>query len=212
MANLITPLATLAWPAFWTPRLSKNPEPGEAAKYQGTFLFTPADEETEAFKAIVKEFNRILIEKLTVDKARIFLKDKPEKNIIKRDIETQGYPTEYSCYIKTQNKSKPVVLSTREGRDDKGKPTGLPEHISDPDDIYPGVRGRGNITPAWYDITGKTKGVTIYLNGFQKVADGDRLDGRATSSAVAGMFGFTQRAESMELTSAEDDNIADLLK
>jgi hypothetical protein len=209
MANLITPECTLTWPAFWTPRLSKNPEPGETAKYQGTFLFTPEDEETDAFKAIVKEFNRILIEKLTVDKARIFLKEKPEKNIIKRDIESAGYPTIYSSYIKTQNKSKPAVFYNREGLDDKGKPTGKPAIITGPDEIYPGVRGRANISPAWYDIPGKTKGVTLYLNAFQKTADAERLDGRTTADAAAAQFGFTERAVAMDMTTADD--FADLL-
>jgi hypothetical protein len=73
--------------------------------------------------------------------------------------------------MNVKNKSKPGIVSTYPGPD--GKPT----PIDDTNAIYAGCRVRASLRAYAYDVSGN-KGVAFSLGNLQKLADGDRLDGR----------------------------------
>lgn len=55
-------------------------------------------------------------------------------------------------------------------------------------EIYNGVLGVAVVVPSAYSVSGE-RGVTLYLQGFQKVEDGERLRGQDVSSLFKPMMG-----------------------
>ena len=77
--------------------------------------------------------------------------------------------------MNVKNKSKPGIVSIYAGAD--GKPTS----IEDPAQIYAGCKVRASLRAYAYDVSGN-KGVAFSLGNLQKLADGERLDGRVKAA------------------------------
>jgi hypothetical protein len=107
-------------------------------------------------------------------KAEGLIRDGKLKMPFRNDGEEKGYP-EGSVFMNVKNKAKPGIVGIYPGAD--GKP--LP--IDDPAQIYAGCKVRASLRAYAYDVSGN-KGVAFSLGNLQKMADGDRLDGRVRAT------------------------------
>ena len=88
----------------------------------------------------------------------------------KDKLTERGYPPG-SIYINVRSKLSPGIVSRYAGVD------GKPERITDPGQIYSGCIVRASLNAFAYDRAGN-RGISLGLNNIQKLADGERLDGR----------------------------------
>ena len=82
----------------------------------------------------------------------------------------KGYPPG-SVYINVRSKQTPGIVSRFAGED------GRPLRINDPSEVYSGCQVRASLNVFAYDRAGN-RGISLGLNNVQKLADGERLDGR----------------------------------
>ena len=76
-----------------------------------------------------------------------------------------------SVYINVRSKQKLGIASKYAG------PDGKPQVITDPGEVYSGCKVRATLSVFAYDKAGN-HGISFGLNNVQKLADGERLDGR----------------------------------
>lgn len=162
MTKVISPQAVLSYPHLFEPNL---PPGATEPVYSCALVFEKGTDLSELKKAALAAAT----EKFG-NKAEGLIRDGKLKMPFRNDAEDKGYP-EGSIFMNVKNKSKPGVVSTYPGPD--GKPTA----IDSPDQVYAGCRVRASLRAYAYDVSGN-KGVAFSLGNLQKLADGDRLDGR----------------------------------
>lgn len=59
--------------------------------------------------------------------------------------------------------------------------TGRPKLIEAPSDVYPGCYGRGEVNAYYWEFMGK-KGISLGLQNFQKIKDGEQFGGRGNAA------------------------------
>jgi hypothetical protein len=160
--SIITPVATLSYPALFAPKAGLN---GQEAQYGCALVFAPGTDLTElkqaAGEAMQEKWGAKALELLRGGKLRMpFREDSVDK----------GYP-EGSIFINVKSKTKPGIVGRFAGAD------GKPVPITREEDIYPGCQVRASLRCFAYDTNGN-RGVSFSLGNLQKLADGDRLDGR----------------------------------
>lgn len=160
--TLITPEAILNWPAIFEPKMA----PGATeAKYSCVLIFEQGTD-LSALKAAAMEAFR---EKWG-DKTKGLLEAGRLKSPFRNDSEEKGYPAG-SVFLTATSKTPPGVVDRFAG------PDGKPRPITDPIELYSGCKVRASISFYAYDTNGN-KGVAVGLRNLQKLADGQRLDGR----------------------------------
>lgn len=172
MANihLITGKGRFNYPYVFKPR---EEEDDKGARYTVDFLISKKDRET------VKALRKAIWDAIVANKE--FLKIKRDLNDLDDLPESFKYPLkdgdrkdnageEYEgCfYITPWSKDKPGIVG----------PGVRP--IEDPQEFYSGCYGRISISIGTFDYKGK-RGLSIFLNNIQKLADGDRLDNRRSA-------------------------------
>ena len=164
--KVISPAAILSYPHLFEPNLP----PGAAEPvYSCALIFEKGTDLGELKKAALAAAT----EKFG-NKAEALIRDGKLRMPFRTDGEEKGYP-EGSIFMNVKNKSKPGIVSVYPGPD--GKPT----TIDDPAQIYAGCKVRVSLRAYAYDVSGN-KGVAFSLNNLQKLADGDRLDGRVKAA------------------------------
>lgn len=153
-ASLMTPAATAIFVYVWEPRPSMNE--GNPAQYCISLLFKKNADITVLRKAA----RAAAIAKF--GDAGKKLKD-PFRSVDEMDNPIPGYRG--GVFITAKSKQKPGIVD----RD--------LSPITDQLDFYPGCVCRATVAPFAFDKKG-SKGVTFLLNNIQKIADGDRLDGK----------------------------------
>ncbi len=181
---MITPVATISYPHVDNPQPGPPPKPGEApkpGKYSAAFLFAHGTDLSELkaaaieaartkFGASIKTANGTIV---PIEKA--FDLDLL-KSPFRTDALRKGYP-EGTVYINARSDQKPGAAYAYAGTD--GKPALVPaEKIKD--EFYAGAQVRASVTAFGYDREGN-KGVSFALNNIQKIADGERIDGRVAA-------------------------------
>ena len=166
MSKIITPQAVLSYPHLFEPNL---PPGASEAVYSCALVFEKGTDLGELRKAAIAAAN----EKFG-NKAEALVRDGKLRLPFRTDAEDKGYP-EGAVFMNVKNKSKPGIVSIYAGAD--GKPTS----IEDPAQIYAGCKVRASLRAYAYDVSGN-KGVAFSLGNLQKLADGDRLDGRVKAS------------------------------
>jgi hypothetical protein len=162
MSALITPKGRLSYPHLFEPQIPPNQtEP----VYSCTLVF----EDGTDLSALEKEVERVAKDKWG-DKYAALQKTGKIRSPFRLDGEEKGYP-EGSVFINIKSKAAPGIVSIFPGDD------GKPAKITDPSQIYAGCFARASVRAFAYDTQGN-KGVSFALNNIQKLADGDRLDGR----------------------------------
>ncbi len=162
MTKVITPEAVLSYPHLFEP----NTPPGAAEPvYSCALVFTKGTDLSELKKAALAAAQ----EKFG-NKAESLIRDGKLRMPFRTDAEDKGYP-EGSVFMNVKNKSKPGIVSIYPG------PDGKPQPINDEGQIYAGCKVRASLRAYAYDVSGN-KGVAFSLGNMQKMADGERLDGR----------------------------------
>ena len=178
-ATLITPEATIAYVNIFTPRMPPKPKPGQEADFSCTLLFTPAATQTTEFQKILEEVQALAIEKVGADKFKMLMADGKIRLPFKKDIESSGFPAEYSIYIRAKAKQKPGVVSKYEDPRNPGRFA----PITDPSELWAGCKVKASIGFYWYDTDGN-KGIGVGLRNLIVVdnsKDLPRLDNRKTA-------------------------------
>lgn len=182
--RLITPLATANYPNLFVPRPPKNAKPGQKARCSTDLLFPHLDKMPPAdqarYKAIHAACIKAAVDKWGEEKVTKWLKDDKLKLPFKKDIASRDLDEErFGSYIQPWTQNPPGVVSNKaypKGHEKAGKP--IP--IVDPKDIYSGCLVRASVRPWVYDTDGN-RGVSLGLQNVQKVADGERMDGRVAA-------------------------------
>lgn len=178
-AKLKTPRAILSYPHLHTPQESSN---GKAPKYGAALIFTPEvlaiPEERALFDALKQALKDAAIAKFGADKVAALFKNPNFKPGIRTDAK-DGYP-EGSVYINARAAQQPgFVYAHAEPGTNPPKPARIPlDKIKD--ELYPGAIVRASVSAFGFDTDGN-KGVSFGLNNIQKLADGERLDGRVAA-------------------------------
>lgn len=163
MSKVITPTAILSYPHLFEPQIA----PGASdPAYSCTLVF----EDGTDLSSMKKIANDVGLEKWGA-KFAAAVKENKIRMPFRMDGEEKGYP-EGSIFINCKNKAAPGIVSIYPG------PDGKPKKITDPSEVYAGCKVRVSLRAFAYDVNGN-KGVSFALNNVQKVADGQRLDGRS---------------------------------
>jgi hypothetical protein len=162
MAAVITPKGRLSYPHLFEPQLPPN---GKEAVYSCTLVF----EDGTDLSALEKLADEAGTEKFGAKYAAL-KKSREFRMPFRTDGEAKGYP-EGSTFINIKSKNAPGIVSIYPGED------GKPAKITDPSQVYAGCFARASVRAYGYDTAGN-KGIAFALNNVQKLADGDRLDGR----------------------------------
>lgn len=192
MSKIITPKAMLSYPHLFTPQAAQD---GGKEKYSCALVFD-ADTDISFLKKAAIE---TAIEKWG-EKAKDMIR-KGQLRMPFRDGGEKDYP-EGSTFINVRSDRQPGIVSLIP--DPK---TGRPLPITDPDDVYAGAIVRASIAPFAYDTNGN-RGVSFALNNIQKLADGERIDGRtraedefdADPNAVASLEDLTDDSAQQDET------------
>lgn len=162
MSKVISPSAILSYPHLFEP----NTPPGATeAVYSCALIFEKGTDLGELKKAALAAAQ----EKFG-NKAEALIRDGKLRLPFRNDGEDKGYP-EGSTFMNVKNKVKPGIVSIFPG------PDGKPSPITDEAQVYAGCKVRASLRAYAYDVSGN-KGVAFSLGNLQKLADGERLDGR----------------------------------
>lgn len=96
------------------------------------------------------------------------------KSPFRRDAEAKGYKAG-SMFINVRSDQKPGAVYSYPGPDGVHPAIVPADNVKE--DLYAGCSVRASLTAFGYDTSGN-KGVSFALNNVQKLADGERLDGR----------------------------------
>lgn len=161
MGRLITPEAIVSYPHLAVPQAGPG---GGEPKYSVVLVFPEGSDLRPLQKAVLEA-----AEAQWPGKAQSMIKAGKLRLPFRDDWEEKGYP-ENSTFISPKSKEKPGLVSRYAG------PEGKPLPI-EADELYAGSRARASIRAFAYDVNGN-RGVSFALNNIQKLADGERLDGR----------------------------------
>ena len=159
----ITPKGRLSYPHLFEPQIP----PGAAEPVYSCALVFEDGTDLRELEQIAEQVGR---EKWG-DKYAALAKAGKIRSPFRTDGEPKGYP-EGSIFINVKSKQAPGIVSIFPGAD------GKPQKIEDPSDVYAGCYARASVRAYAYDVSGN-KGVSFALNNLQKMADGERMDGRS---------------------------------
>lgn len=162
--STVTPKAILSYPHLFVPQVFQE---GQKPKYSCALVFEAGTD--------INELKRLALEAAKAkwgDKAEGMIRDGTCNLPFHNDgHEKKGYP-EGSVYMNVRTTRKPGIVSVFPG------PDGKPLPLNSEEEIYPGCIVKASVGAFAYDRQGN-KGVSFGLNNLQKLADGERLDGRA---------------------------------
>jgi len=184
MAKLFTPVATLSYPALFSPKAVAGSKP----KYGAVLVFLPdANGKLRDIKGGVTDLKEMMeaakavaIEKWGDKYAQYYKVD----NLFHTD-EDKGYPPG-AIFInigapgedKNGNKLPgPGVVSKF-----KDPATGKARIITDPSEMYPGCQVVATVNPYAWEYEKIKRGVSFGLQNICKVGEGERLDGRKSAA------------------------------
>ena len=160
---IITPKAILSYPRLFAPEAQNE---GDTPKYSCALVFEDGTDLKSLKQAAVEAARERF-----GDKADNMIKGGKLRMPVRTDSVEKGYP-EGSTFMNVRTTKKPGIVSIYPG------PDGKPLPIADEDEMYPGCVVRASLACYAYDTNGN-RGVSFALNNLQKVAEGERLDGRA---------------------------------
>lgn len=163
---LISPVGIAHWLHIWKPQVNEE-NPDQEPKFSVTLVFSKKTNIEYLEKAIraaaIAKFKGKAKAMLKSNKLTLPIRDGDE------EVDDNDKPKYKGCYF--------IVAKTtqRPGVVDQDR-----EPIEDQFDLYAGCKVRLSLFPFAYNVKGN-KGVTFMLNNVQKIADGERLSGRAAA-------------------------------
>jgi len=168
--GVVTPFATLAFPALFTPRRRVKDDPTSQLVYSATLIFSPDEQNTPAFEAL-KAAARDEFKAKYPDKKMVGAYANPFRKGSEVDYEGFG---EEDIYIAVRTTDKPAVNDVWGNE--------IPD--SEAKKVFAGQLVRAYVNPWAYDKSGN-RGVTFFLNGIQIIdANRPRIDGRVNSDKM----------------------------
>lgn len=161
--TIMTPAAILSFPHLFKPSAAPG---SDKLKYSCSLVFPAGADLAELKQAALDAAN----EKFGADKVPAMLRSAKLRMPFRDDGADKGYP-ENAVYINVRSDKQPGVVGVYPG------PDGRPMPITDETLVYAGCKVRATVRAFAYDTSGN-RGVAFALNNVQKLADGDRLDGR----------------------------------
>lgn len=163
---VVTSKAMLSYPHLDVPQL---PQDGKGKpKFSATFVF-PEGTDLSALVAAAEA----AAEEKWAGKSKEMFRTGALRSPFRKDAEAKGY-TPGSIFVNTRSERKPGLVYLHAGADQK--PARIEEEKVK-DVLYPGCFVRAQLRAFAYDSNGN-KGVSFALNNIQKLADGERIDGR----------------------------------
>lgn len=163
--SLITPIATLSFPALFVARKVNQNDPNEQAKFSAALIFDEEAQGSEQYKALKEAALNAAIE--------TFGPDAPAK------IKAGQLKWPFLPGPKAQAPEGTTVIRARTTRQ-PGVVDGSLTPVTDPTRVYAGCKVRASLGVFAYNQP-TNKGVSFGLNNIQFLADGERLDGRAAA-------------------------------
>jgi hypothetical protein len=197
--SIITPEVTLSYPKLLKPSLGPKPKPGDKSMFSVMLLFTHEAIKSPEFQAI-KDAAVAKAREAWGSKADELIRTGQRKMPFRKDVEAMGHdPKTFACFMNVRaGEDYPPQVVTRSGK-----------VITDPREIYPGVRARVSLSVFSYDTNGN-RGVSFGLNNVQKLGDGPRIDGRRSAADEFPVLPDEPAAD-MPAEGGTSDNLADLL-
>lgn len=162
--KIITPVATLSYPHLHQPQASEN---GGKPKYSCALIFAPGADLT-ALRDAINAAAEAKFPGKGADMVR-----KGQLKTVLRSGQEKDY-AEGSFFLNARTEQKPGIVYAWKGED------GKPARVRDEDvreQMYPGAQVRASLTAFYYE-KGGNKGIGFALNNLQKIAEGERIDGR----------------------------------
>lgn len=167
--KVITPPVVASYPHLITPQAA---EEGQTAKYSMTGIFAPGADLSALQAAALAA-----AEAAYPGKGAEMLRTGKLKSPFRKDCEAKGYEN-CGTFINVRSEKKPGVVFSY-----KDPATGKAKVMTDAEiekEIYPGAVVRISLNAFAYNQKGN-KGISFALNNVQKVADGERIDGRVAA-------------------------------
>lgn len=164
--------ARLSYPFIFAPRARSKSDGSTEEKYEAVVVL-PSDHDVGALHQAVLN---TAIEKWGKDVTGKLLKAKRLKQPLRTDedqIESQGYG-DSAGYFTASSRDRIGVVSVYPDPEDPSRPA----KITDPEEIYPGVRVNVAVRPFAWEHPEGGKGVSFSLEAIQKVGDDDRFDSK----------------------------------
>lgn len=176
--DLTTGIGTLSFPHLFTQTASTNDKGEKTYDCQLIIPKAQRDDVRALLLAVKKVGESKWGDKWKSPSVRNPLRDgDKEKDDLTEDGSTKGekYPERLGCYFINARSQRPVGVFDRQR---------VP--ITNPDDVYSGMKAKINVTFYAYSSNGN-HGIGVALNGVQKIADGESLGGTGRPS-VESMF------------------------
>lgn len=172
-ATLVTtPKAMLSYPHLDVAQPGQKP--GDKAKFSATFVFAPGTDLSVLQAAVMAA-----AEEKYPGKAAELFRIGTLRSPFRKDAEAKGYPAG-SIFVNCRTERQPGLVYLWPGSEKDANGRVLPARIPQDkirEDLYAGAFVRAQLRAFAYDNSGN-KGVSFALNNVQKLADGDRIDGR----------------------------------
>lgn len=169
----LTPTGTVSYPHIAKPQEPMNGQAG-IPKYSLALILSEDATKTPEF-AKLKAAVVAAAEDAYLGKGAKMLETGQLRSPFRTDCAAKGYKN-CAVFINVRTERKPgVVFSYKDPATNKAK---VMTDAEIEKEIYPGVQARISVNAFAYN-TGGNKGVSLALNNVQKVAEGERIDGRA---------------------------------
>lgn len=167
MVSLNTPYGILSFPNLF--KMKPRSEGGDPV-YSAVMIFSPAQQNTPAYKALVEACNTAAKDEFG-DKVKLNQIKMPFRDGAEKAGQWAGYEAG-DTFISPWTKTKPGIVNAQR------------QDILLPEEIWAGQLVRMNVTPFAWTNSGK-RGVSFGLNHVQVIrTDTPRIDGRGTASSV----------------------------
>lgn len=174
--KVITPKAMLSYPHL---DVAQAAQEGQKAKFSCALVFAPGSDLKALNAAVIAAATTKFGATITLPGGVTMpVVEALQKGILKspfrRDVEVKGYATG-SIFTNVRSEQRPGAVYSHPGPDGV-HPAEIPI-AKIKEDLYAGCFVRASLTAFGYDTSGN-KGVGLALNNIQKLADGERIDGR----------------------------------
>lgn len=170
--KIVTPVGIISYPNLFEPRAV---EAGKEPKYSCTVIFPKSRKaelatlETAILTVAKNHFGGTGKDGKPIDVEKMFASGKLHHPLLDGDLKYPDDPLyKGTVFLRASSdmKHRPAVV----GAD--------VQPIIDPQEVYPGMKARLQVYVCPFEYSGMKFGITCLLNGVQKVADGERIDGR----------------------------------
>jgi hypothetical protein len=162
--TVLTPLGVASFPSLFETEIDTR-SGNDTGKYVATLVFK-SGADLSKLEAAVNEVREKAFPGVDVSDLKMPFKDNSLKEHLGAPFDKPG------VNIQFKSQFKPGVFDAAKNE------------IIDQNEIYAGISGRAMVHAYSWDYPGGDEGISFRFSGFQKWADGDRLDGGGSFPAI----------------------------